>query len=329
MIMSTEPGSAGKDETRISYSRTADIPGTVREAGGLRLLGSKDPRWAAWLEQYDSPGTRDGYARDAGQWAAWLAARGVDLYEATDADLSSYVAALRDRQLSTSAAARKVAAVCSFYGWAARRYLVPAKLEPDRRPRVHTDPVRRLGLPTGEVAALLEEAKPGLELALTSLLARTGARVSEITASDVEHVHRVQGRRVLYITGKGRKQRTPPLTDEAWAPVVAYLDGRTTGPLLLGVRGGRLSRQRAWEIVRALGQRIGVRVHPHLFRHFAATALARAGYSIKQIAVLLGHEDISTTGIYLEGLAALDDSPAYGLSELLAGARAELAGGAQ
>lgn len=312
MILELGPAQARTDEARTSYSDVVGIP-------GARLLGRRDPRWSAWLEQYASTGTQDGYARDATEWAAWLAARGVGLLDAGDADLSSYVAALRDqRRLSVSAQARKVTAVCSYYRWAATRRLVPAKLEPDRRPKVHTDPVRRLGLPVNEVAVLIGAARPGLELALVTLLTHTGVRISEAVGADVGSVRRIQGRRVLQVRGKGDKPRTPPLTDEAWPAIAFYLDGRRTGALFLGVRTDRLSRQRGWEIVRALGERVGVRVHPHLFRHSAATMLARAGYSVKQIAVMLGHEDIGTTSLYLEGLAALEDSPAYGLSRLLA-----------
>jgi integrase/recombinase XerD len=323
MILELSPVSGRADEAKTSYSDTADIPGSVQATCEPRLLGPRDPRWAAWLEQYRSAGTRDGYARDAAEWATWLARRGVELHTATDGDLSSYVAYLRDRvpKLSVSAQARKVTAASSYYKWAAKRGLVPARLEPDRRPRVHTDPVRRLGLPVGDVTKLIGAAAPGIELALVTLLAFTGVRISEACGADVTGVRTVQGQRVLYVLGKGEKPRTPPLTDEAWPAIEAYLDGRRTGALFPGVRTDRLSRQRGWELVKAVGARVKVEVHPHLFRHSAATAMAREGYSVVQIATMLGHEDISTTAVYLEGLAALEDSPAYGLSRLLAEAQ--------
>lgn len=305
------PDEPGPTETRVSDGAQQRAP----------------RRWTVWLEQFDSLGTQDGYARDADQWAAWLTDRGRDLHAATEQDITTWMAGLRDHGLAASTINRKVAAVSSYYRWAAKAGLVPAAIAPEKRPKVHVDPVRRLGKPVDEVKALIRAAEPGLELALVTLLAHTGVRVSEATGADVASIRTIQGRRVLEVLGKGRKPRTPPLTDEAWPAISAYLDGRRAGPLLLTAGATtkqaddehRLDRHAAWRIVRRVGERAGLLdMHPHLFRHSAAVLMARAGYTIKQIAVMLGHADIKTTAQYLEGLAALEDSPAYGLSRLLA-----------
>lgn len=315
MVRNDIGGAHSSRITRVVHRRTEPQP------GARKLLA--DPRWSRWLESLKSAATREGYARDATQWAAWLSGRGVRLYEATDADLTSWVSGLDDRA-APATVNRKAAAVVSFYRWAAKTGLVPAPLSAENRPKVHVDPVRKLGKPADEVRALIRAAEPGLERALITLLAHTGARVSEATGADVTDVRTIQGRRVLQVTGKGRKQRTPPLTDEAWPVIRDYIGDRRSGPLFItpGPEEGvwqPLDRHEAWRIVRRVGDRAGfANMHPHLFRHSAAVLMIRAGYSLKQVAVALGHADIKTTAGYLEGLAALEDSPAYGLSQLLA-----------
>lgn len=313
MTQVAEPVGSAMPISGITHRRTEPQPGVAK------LLA--DPRWARWLETLKSVATKEGYARDATQWAGWLEHCGVGLHDATEAELTSWVAGLDDRW-SASTVNRKTASVVSYYRWAAKRGLVPVALDVENRPKVHTDPVRRLGRPTDEVRQLIRAAEPGLERALVTLLAHTGVRVSEATGADVTDVRTIQGRRVLQVLGKGRKQRTPPLTDAAWPVLRDYIDDRRAGPLFI-VPGPEdtwepLDRHQAWRIVRRVGDRAGLRMHPHLFRHSAAVAMIRAGYSLKQVAVFLGHADIKTTAQYLEGLAALEDSPAYGLSRLLA-----------
>lgn len=303
MIMSGSTDTAG-----------SDARGIAGQAG--------DDAWTGWLRQYKSAETKAGYRREAVEWATWLTARGRDLHVVRPADVATWMDALRSRELAEATVARKVAAVLSYYRWAKADGLLEVVPQPEKLPKVHTDPVRRLGKPVEEVAALLAAAAPGRELALVTLLAHTGVRVSEATNADVTAVQRIQGQRVLKVTGKGGKPRTPVLTDEAWPAIAAYLDGRRAGALFLGARTDRMSRKEAWRIVHRLGEQVGVRMHPHLFRHSAAVLMARDGASIKQIAVALGHADIKTTAVYLEGLAALEDSPAYGLSRLLAEAAA-------
>lgn len=316
MIKDGQPDTRSSHKSGISYRSREPRPGVVK------LL--EDERWRRWLESLRSVGTKEGYARDATQWATWLTGRGVDLHAATDDELTSWVASLDDRGKAPSTVNRKVAAVCSYYRWAAKSGLVPAPLDVENRPRVHSDPVRRLGKPKKEVQSLIRAAAPGLERALVTLLAHTGVRVSEATNADVTDVRTIQGQRVLQVLGKGRKQRTPPLTDEAWPAIQDYIGDRKSGPLFLAAGPDdepprALDRFDAWRLVQRVSARAGLKdMHPHLFRHSAAVLMIRKGYSLKQVAVFLGHADIKTTAGYLEGLAALEDSPAYGLSQLLA-----------
>lgn len=324
MDLELEPAGSGRP-----VAEEAPVTSVMHEIGissDPRPTGRDDPRWVLWLEQFDSLGTQDGYARDLDQWVRWLAGRGRDLHAATEQDITTWMAGLRNQGRAAATINRKAAAVTSYYRWAAKAGLVPVAIAPEKRPRVHTDPVRKLGRPADEVKTLIRAAEPGLERALITLLAHTGVRVSEATGADVTSVETIQGRRVLKVLGKGRKQRTPPLTDEAWPAISEYIGDRRTGPLFVVVgtdakgreRPERLDRFAAGRIVARVGSRAKLTMHPHLFRHSAAVMMVRAGYSLKQVAVFLGHADIKTTALYLEGLAALEDSPAYGLSRLLA-----------
>lgn len=287
---------------------------------GILLRRSKkklDPRWERWLERFDSSGTREGYDRDLTGWASWLEARGRAVHDATEQDMDTWMAGLRDRGLAASTAARKVNAVVSYYKWAAKAGLVEAPVRPDHRPKVHGDPVRRLGLPADELTALLDAAEPGLERALIALLAYTGVRISEAVNADVESLRRVHKHRVLHVTGKGGKRRSPAIPPQAWPPIEEYLAGRRSGPLFLDRNGERFTRQGAWRLVRRVGARVNIRVHPHLFRHTAAVLMIRANATVEQVRDALGHEDIKTTSIYLAALNTLDESPTYALARLL------------
>jgi len=109
-------------------------------------------------------------------------------------------------------------------------------------------------------------------------------------------------------TGKGRKQRLVPVGGEAVQWVARYLRdvrpastrGRDSGRLFVNPRGGRLSRQSLWAIVRQAAARAGLRqrVSPHVLRHSFASHLLEGGADLRSIQAMLGHADIATTQIY-------------------------------
>lgn len=275
------------------------------------------PLWRGWLTEGDfTEQTMQGYAREAADWLRWLGPN-RDLHDVTRVDVLRWMASLRAKRRAPATVARKVSAVLSYYSWAEDNGLIAAVPRPKKMPKVQTDPVRRLGKPVEEVAAVIREAHPGLEKALVVVLAYTGVRISEATGADVSDVRMIQGQRVLQVLGKGRKPRTPPLAGVAWEHIERYLNGRTSGPLLLGIRGERLDRRQAWRIVRRISGRVGLHIYPHLFRHSAAVSMSRAKYTITQVAMALGHADIKTTAIYLKGLDQLDESALHGLARQL------------
>jgi integrase/recombinase XerD len=183
---------------------------------------------------------------------------------------------------------------------------VPAPKLPSRLPKALT---------IEQVEALLaatdgDEPSRLRDKALLELLYATGARVSEAVALNVDDLIGEDGAAdVIRLFGKGGKQRIVPVGSYARAALDAYLvrarplmsaQGRATPALFLGVRGARLSRQNAWLIIRAAGERaqLGVELSPHSMRHSFATHLLQGGADVRVVQELLGHASVATTQIY-------------------------------
>ena len=156
---------------------------------------------------------------------------------------------------------------------------------------------------------------PGLralrDRALLELLYSTGARISEAVGLDVDDVDAPA--RTVLLAGKGGKQRLVPIGRPALAALDAYLvrarpallaRGRggvvRSGALFLNARGGRLSRQSAWQVLREAAERAGITaaVSPHTLRHSFATHLLEGGADVRVVQELLGHASVTTTQVY-------------------------------
>ncbi|HEY0718998.1 MAG TPA: tyrosine recombinase, partial [Streptosporangiaceae bacterium] len=145
--------------------------------------------------------------------------------------------------------------------------------------------------------------------ALLEFLYATGARISEATGLDVDDLE-LDGEPVVLLDGKGGKQRMVPLGRYAAAALDAYLvRGRpalaaaairsAVPALFLNARGGRLTRQGAWGVLKTAAQRAGVPgVSPHTLRHSFATHLLDGGADIRVVQELLGHASVTTTQVY-------------------------------
>ncbi len=148
--------------------------------------------------------------------------------------------------------------------------------------------------------------------ALLELLYGTGIRISEAVGLDLADLDLDDG--TLRVFGKGSKERVVPVGRGARVAIEAYLrDGRLTlrsararrstrdgDAVVLNARGGRLSRQSCWTIVRRAGERSGLesRLSPHVLRHSCATHMLDHGADLRVVQELLGHASISTTQVY-------------------------------
>jgi integrase/recombinase XerD len=206
--------------------------------------------------------------------------------------------------------ARRLSAVRGFY-----RHLV-------RDGAVRRDPTEHLDSPrttrplpralSRESASALVEApdtrRPAgvRDRAILELLYATGMRASECMGLSLEDLNLSAG--YVICMGKGGKQRLVPVGGEALEWTRRYLRDvrprdarrRDCGRLFVNPRGGPLSRQSLWTLVRraAAGAGLKRRVSPHVLRHSFATHLLEGGADLRAVQAMLGHADISTTQIY-------------------------------
>ncbi len=263
--------------------------------------------------------TLESYRRDLRRYAAVLAATGVlSLSEVTESSVAEFVATLREGSpdhppAKASSAARALVAVRGLHRFAVREGLVGLDVAREVRP-----PVLPRSLPKAisveSVAALIDAAgfdQTALALrdrALLEVLYGSGARISEAVGLDLDALDLDSG--VVRLLGKGTKERVVPIGRMARSAVEAYLvrarptlaSGSTGGgsAVFLNSRGGRLSRQSAWAVLRAAAEKAGVtgEVSPHTLRHSFATHLLDGGADVRVVQELLGHASVTTTQIY-------------------------------
>src|SRR5947209_3649083 len=215
----------------------------------------------AWLSARRSENTRAAYARDLGitpqrrpsrapSWLAWCGQQGVHPGTAvTVLHVIRYARQLETAGLSPASAARKLAAISSWYAWLTRRGHIsvsPAAGTARPRPSPHTPPAA--ALTPGQVLALMRAADntPGSQrartAALTAVLLLTGARLAEVTSADITDLGTSGGRRVLWVTRANGRRQALPLPGPAASRIDTYLAGRAGQagtPVLFATRTGR------------------------------------------------------------------------------------------
>jgi len=265
---------------------------------------------AIWIEEGLAANTLAAYRRDLTLFARWLdQALGRTLVEASESDLRQYALA-RHAGSAASSTNRRLSVFKRFFRWALRERLLDAdptlKLDSARQPlRVPKT------LSEAQVESLLaapDTATPlGLrDRAMLELLYASGLRVSELVTLKTVHVSFVEC--ALRVTGKGSKERLVPFGEEALAWIERYLADaratilgrRTSSALFVTGRGGPMTRQMFWKLLKAHALRAGITapLSPHTLRHAFATHLLNHGADLRAVQMLLGHADISTTTIY-------------------------------
>ncbi|OOB89857.1 site-specific tyrosine recombinase XerD [Rathayibacter sp. VKM Ac-2630] len=268
----------------------------------------------ASVERGLSAHTIAAYRRDLELYLGRLHELGIgdlaELRRSDVGDFASWLAARPERPLAASSRARILSSVRGLHRFALEEGLVVDDVAHDVvPPKLPTTLPKAI---TIEQMSTLLEASRGEELAqmrdraLLELLYATGARISEAVDLTVDDVLDAE---VVRLTGKGSKQRMVPLGRYAREAVDDYLvrarpelsrRGRATPALFLGVRGGRLSRQSAWLVIRAVAEKVGLdrEISPHTFRHSFATHLLAGGADVRVVQELLGHASVATTQIY-------------------------------
>jgi integrase/recombinase XerD len=290
-------------------------------------------RWvfqvARWAISHTSRNTRESYGRVAERWTHWCLARDVDPWAVDRTHVDLWRDDLAGR-LAASTVKHHLSALTSLYEWILDEE--PSLLAVERNPAARvrkpkvanesTTPFLSL-VQAHQVAAAAREAGP-LEHAVVCLLLNEGLRVSEMCSADVGDYTTVRGHPVLRVTRKGgrvaetRLSVVVGLTRDA---LDVYLDGRQSGPLLLGPRTGRrLVRHTAAKIVQRVAGKAGVpRVTPHGLRHSCGTIMRDLQVPPMDIQAKLGHLRFETTERYIRSGMAVERDPTDRIGEALAG----------
>jgi len=296
------------------------------------ILGASDPgfteaatvddvpeieEFLVWLatERGRSPNTLAAYRRDLSRYAAWLSSHQCSVDEVDRDTLIEFVNERRG-MMAPSSVARQLASVRMLH-----RYLVAerhrsddptADLESVRVPSGVPKALSETQVETLLAAVIGEDALARRDRLLLELLYATGARISEIVGVSLGDLDLDQG--LVRVLGKGSKERIVPYGSAAanaledWfatggrdALIPAQWRRRSDAEaLFLNARGGRLSRQSAWTLIKRYGDRAGIEAElsPHVLRHSCATHLLDHGADLRVVQELLGHVSISTTQVY-------------------------------
>ncbi len=262
-----------------------------------------------------SRNTLEAYRSDLLQYGRFLGERRLSALDAGSADVSDFLTGLGGapgKAASPATIHRKAACLRSFYRHLRREGVIEtdptATLSAPRRgrklPQVLTrgEVDRLLATPRGTEPSALRDR------ALLELMYACGLRASEAISLQVADVDLED--QVLRARGKGSKERVVPIGQSAVRATRRYLEGGRT-PLVKGgavpnlfvnFRGGPLTRQGLYKIVRRHAQAAGLadRMSPHTLRHTFATHLLAGGCDLRSVQEMLGHADVSTTQLYTQ-----------------------------
>jgi integrase/recombinase XerD len=237
--------------------------------------------------------------------------------------MARYLRQLQRDGKSSGTRARNAATLRAF-----AKYLLYDGVEESARPLGHI-PKREKSLPQvmteGEIERLLDGCEESSQPRLTAVASKKktaigirdramiemaydcGLRASELCSIELSNIDETSG--VMYVRGKGRKERIVPYVGALKGVIRRYLEEARpvlagqpdSGYLFLSARGNRMSRQELWNIVQRRGRDAGIaraRLHPHVLRHSFATHLQRRGMDLRTLQELLGHSSIATTEKY-------------------------------
>lgn len=264
------------------------------------------------LERSYTDNTLDAYLKDLQKLLNYYADEGIDFRTVTLAELDRFACILRELGVQPRSVARILSGVRSFY-----RFL---SLEGE----VETDPTELLESPKigkhlpevlslqeiDDIEAAIDQSKPeGVrDVAIIEVLFSCGLRISELVSLKISELYLEDG--YLRVHGKGRKERLVPIGNTAIQRLREWFVVRQNYPAKPGEedyvfislrRRKHLSRISLFVYIKEYATRAGIRknISPHTFRHSFATQLLEGGANLRAIQAMLGHEDISTTEIYM------------------------------
>ena len=264
------------------------------------------------LERSYTGNTLDAYVRDLQKLLNYYADVGIDFRHVTLEQLDQFSGTLQELGVQPRSVARILSGVRSFY-----RFLVLEK-------EIETDPTELLENPQigkhlpevlsiqeiDDIEQAIDKSKPqGVrDVAIIEMLYSCGLRISELCNLKMSELFLEEG--YIRVHGKGRKERLVPIGGQAieklrqWFVIrvsVKAKPGHEDYVFISTKRGTKLSRITLFVYIKDYAQKAGIQknISPHTFRHSFATHLLEGGANLRAIQAMLGHEDISTTEIYM------------------------------
>ena len=264
------------------------------------------------IERGLSANTITAYKQDLSSFINFLQKENLTSWPTKAIDIDAFLAEQRDQKKATSSISRLISSLRKFYQWLVRQNIqkLNPMLEIDSPKKRRPLPV---ALTTVEVTDLLKQPdikkKLGLrDRALLETLYATGIRVSELINLKFTDLH--EELKLVKVFGKVSKERLIPISKVALSWIDSYKEkvrdplilkvGKNTDFIFLNSRGGSLTRQAVWQIIKHYCKLAGIQknVTPHTLRHTFATHLLENGADLRVVQEILGHSDISTTQIY-------------------------------
>jgi integrase/recombinase XerD len=281
-------------------------------------LGRSTEEYLSWLavEQGRARNTLAAYRRDLSAYEQFLSERGRRVEDADLSAVEAHLARLRDLGAGPATVARALSAVRGLHRFCLDEGLAPS----DPTAELSAPPLpRRLpkALSEEEAAALVASAGGDdpvsrRDRAVLEVLYGTGMRASELVGLSLGDLGSDTG--LVRVLGKGSKERLVPVGRHAAAALDEWLGPRgrpelaprrwarrgDAAAVFLNSRGGRLSRQGVWAVLKKRAAAVGLaaKVHPHVLRHSCATHMLANGADIRVVQELLGHVSIATTQGY-------------------------------
>lgn len=263
-----------------------------------------------WMERGLSQNTLSSYRSDLLGFSRWLEKRHSSLIEADRSLLQSYLA----ERIAHSARPRSTARLLSSLRRLFRFMTREGMREDDPSALIESPKLGRSlpkSLSEADIDSLLNAPDISTSLGLRDrsmieLMYASGLRVSEIVSLRLDQMSMQRG--LLRLLGKGNKERLVPMGEEALDWLQQYFDsarvellkGRSSDAVFVTARGGPMTRQAFWYLIKRHAKNVGIAaaLTPHTLRHSFATHLLNHGADLRVVQMLLGHSDLSTTQIY-------------------------------
>ena len=273
------------------------------------------------IERGMAKNTLAAYRADLARYSSFLEEKGIEQPgQITELAIAEFAESLKLKSgLISSSVARVLAGVRGLHKFWLLENITPgdvaAAVKPPKSPRnlpkaITVDQIEKLlaaaGPDPADEAAMAADPVRVRDRAMLELLYATGARISELINLDLDDL---VDPTLVRLFGKGSKERIVPVGGYAQRALDAYLvrtrptlvgQGKGTPALFLNQRGGRLSRQSAWQIISEAARvaELPGEISPHTFRHSFATHLLEGGADVRVVQELLGHSSVATTQIY-------------------------------